>query len=479
MTGTRPAGIGAVPPPPARRSRFDAALLPIGAAVVVLAGAIIFLLVSPRDRPIREAETRDAALTRLDTLDTRLTAVERRPGIDGLPERIAAAETGLRDLAARPVNDAEARSGLDALRNATMEATRRIEERTAALDTRITEADRNATARTAEADRTATTRIAELERATTARAAEVARTAEERAAALEGRVTESDRRTEGRIAEAERRAESRIAAAEATLANRLTGAEQALAARVTAAEQAFAPRLQTLDAALNERVAAAGAQVNRRLDEAGAALDQRLSTQETQQRERIAAQERQLAQRIEDFQNRLAQAEAAERRLTRLAARGTIQSALEAGRPLGPALAGLGDDVPPALVRYRDAAPPTEAALRLNFDEAARAARAAAEPQGGTVGENALARLGGLVTVRRGDQVVVGDPVSGELERASRSLDAGDLAGAVARLERLPEPSRRAMAGWIGQARDLVEARSAVRDIGATPSSTTPAGNRG
>ncbi|MFC7736389.1 mitofilin family membrane protein [Roseomonas sp. GCM10028921] len=416
----------AAPPTPAGLNaptkRFEPAILPIAAAVVVLGGAVAYLVSSPRERQPAPGAVIQADAARRASVDSRLAALEARPNAAGLAERAAnaerrldAAEAAARELAARPVVDPEARSSvaglnaaLEAARSASAEGLRRLEERAAALD--------------------------------------------------------------ARLAEESRRAEARIAQAEATLANRLTGAEQALAARVTAAEQAFAPRLAALDAALNQRVEAAGQGLTQRIDAATRSLDERLSRAEAQGNERAQRQEQQLAERVRQFEQRLAQAEAAERRLGALAARGAIQTALESGRPLGQALSGLSGTPPVALIRYAQAAPPTESALRLSFEDAARAARLAAEPQGQSVTDTALSRLQGLVTVRRGDQVVVGDAVSGELERARRSLDAGDLAGAVERLEKLPEPSRNAMAGWIGQARDLVEARAAVRDLGSNAS---------
>ncbi|MFH5924768.1 mitofilin family membrane protein [Roseomonas xinghualingensis] len=419
-----------VPPPPASLNtpakRFEPAILPIAAGLVVLGGAVAFLLSSPRERQASPGTVQQATAERAAAVDSRLAALEARPSAEGLADRAAAAERRVealentsRELAAKPVVDPEARTGISNL-NGALEAAR-------------------------------------------AASAEGLRRLEERAAALEGRIQEESRR-----------AEARIAQAEATLANRLTGAEQALAARVTAAEQAFAPRLAALDAALNQRVEAAGQALNQRMDAAGRAMDERLSRAEQQMNERIGRQETALAERVQQFEQRLRQAEAAERRLGALAARGAIQTALDAGRPLGQALSGLSGTPPVALARYRDAAPPTEAALRLSFEEAARAARLAAEPQGQSVADSALARLEGLVTVRRGNQVVVGNAVAGELEQARRSLDAGDLSGAVERLEKLPEPSRQAMAGWIGQARDLVEARAALRDLGtAAPGAGT------
>ena len=97
---------------------------------------------------------------------------------------------------------------------------------------------------------------------------------------------------------------------------------------------------------------------------------------------------------------------------------------------------------------------------------AARAASdAAARPNGGEragVAESALARLGGLVTVRRGDQVVWGDASEAVIEKARRALEAGDLEQAVSHLETLPQEPRKAMQGWIDQAKALLAARAAL-----------------
>ena len=108
-------------------------------------------------------------------------------------------------------------------------------------------------------------------------------------------------------------------------------------------------------------------------------------------------------------------------------------------------------------MRFAEAAPPTEPALRLSFEEAARAARAASEASrdGQGVLDSAVTRLSGLVTVRRGQEVVWGDAAAAEIERARRALDAGDLDGALARLARLPAAAQEAMRPWAEQARAL------------------------
>ena len=115
--------------------------------------------------------------------------------------------------------------------------------------------------------------------------------------------------------------------------------------------------------------------------------------------------------------------------------------------------------------------------MRLSFEDAARAARAASDaamsaraPDGGRAGvvDSALARLGGLVTVRRGEEVVWGDAAEAELERARRALDAGDLEGSLGYIGKLPPAARTAMDGWTEQARALIAARNALRQIAAT-----------
>jgi hypothetical protein len=133
--------------------------------------------------------------------------------------------------------------------------------------------------------------------------------------------------------------------------------------------------------------------------------------------------------------------------------------ALAAGQRLG----NLGA-APPALARFANVDPPTEAALRLAFPDAAREALAASRPA--TEGKPALARLWAeaqeLVTIRQGDHVLVGDPAAGTLERARIALNAGDLAGAAAEIATLQGAAAKAMAEWLTQARALLEARAAL-----------------
>ena len=81
--------------------------------------------------------------------------------------------------------------------------------------------------------------------------------------------------------------------------------------------------------------------------------------------------------------------------------------------------------------------------------------------------DSAVSRLSGLVTVRRGDQVVWGDAAAAEIEGARRALEAGDIEAALARIERLPPAARTAMANWVARARALDAARAALATLAA------------
>lgn len=146
-------------------------------------------------------------------------------------------------------------------------------------------------------------------------------------------------------------------------------------------------------------------------------------------------------------------------RQSRLAQLQAAAGALAAGRPLG-AIAGA----PPALAQFAAKSAPTEAELRLSFDDAAAAARKAGQPYADTqpFASRVWDRLQSGLVVREGNRVIVGDAVSGVLETARRQLDAGDLPGAVTALDGLAGPAAQAMAPWRAQAQSLLDARAAL-----------------
>ena len=211
-------------------------------------------------------------------------------------------------------------------------------------------------------------------------------------------------------------------------------------------------RLDAADArlgALEQNTAATGANVEKELRNIPPNLNQRLDAADA----RFGVLEQNVA--------RTGASAAGAIRLARIVA---AEAALSAGRPLGE-LPGA----PAAVSRFATTAAPTEPALRLRFPEAARAALAASPP-GSTdkpLMQRMLARAEELVTVRQGDQVLLGNPAAGILARAQDALNAGDLSDAVAALSGLSGRAASAMAPWLADAKALLDARAGLADLAA------------
>jgi hypothetical protein len=230
-----------------------------------------------------------------------------------------------------------------------------------------------------------------------------------------------------------------------------------LAARMAALEQRLPADLSARITALEQK-SGGDRQVAGRLDALAAQVD----AANAQAKAGVA----ELGRRLDADEARLAAVEKAAGGLAALTERASAvariqaaQAALAAGQKLG-AIPGA----PPALARYADAAPPTEAGLRLAFPAAAKAAREVSRPDTG--GKPFLARVWGqaqaLVMVRQGDHVLVGDADAGVLARAQAALDAGDLTGAVAAVGSLQGKPADAMAAWLADAKALLAARAAL-----------------
>ena len=169
-----------------------------------------------------------------------------------------------------------------------------------------------------------------------------------------------------------------------------------------------------------------------------------------------------LAGRIATLEKASGSLDAVSDRLSRLA---RIQAAgieLAAGRPTGDI-----PDAPPALARFAHNAPPTEVQLRMLFAQSEQAAIAAQQPDDRALPfiSRVWERAQDLVTVRKGGDVMVGNPTSVTLGHAREALDAGDLKGAVSAVESLKGPPRQAMAAWLAEAKSLVDARAALADL--------------
>jgi hypothetical protein len=197
------------------------------------------------------------------------------------------------------------------------------------------------------------------------------------------------------------------------------------------------------------------------------ALDASVRTQEADaatRQQSLQQQATEAAGAADRAQQQAAAAAAAADRATKLLRLQSARNALAAGEPLGKL-----DAAPPALARFAETKPPTESDLRLTFPQAAEAALAASKPEtsGKSFGERLWQRAQGLVTIREGDRVLVGDPVAGALADARNKLDAGDLGGAVAAVSGLTGPAAQAMAPWLENAKALLEARQALDSMAA------------
>jgi hypothetical protein len=151
------------------------------------------------------------------------------------------------------------------------------------------------------------------------------------------------------------------------------------------------------------------------------------------------------------------------KRLNRIAKLQEVSFALASGRPVGDL-----PDAPEALARYAHAAPPTELQLRLGFlraEQAALAVKPPPEEGDAPFIDRVLDRARGLITIRRGEDVVVGSPSATALGRAQAALEAGDLASAVDAVELLKGKPAETMADWLADAKALLGARSALADM--------------
>ncbi len=138
--------------------------------------------------------------------------------------------------------------------------------------------------------------------------------------------------------------------------------------------------------------------------------------------------------------------------------------ALANGRPIG-ALPGA----PPALARFTDKPPPTEAQLRLSFAQVQRAALAASkvDTTERPFIERALGKAEELMTIRRGSDVVVGNSTAAALGQADAAVQAGDFPAALKAMDQLDPSAQKAAADWVAQVKSMLDARAALADMAA------------
>jgi uroporphyrinogen-III synthase len=237
------------------------------------------------------------------------------------------------------------------------------------------------------------------------------------------------------------------------------GGDPAAAARVTEALKDLADKF----AALEARVAALAAGDPTKTAGEARALAQKLEGELAALRQAVQAQGERLAALAAEARRAAAESDA-----PLVVAVGQLRAEAERGRPFRAAL-----DAVSALTRERAAFKPPLAALaphaekgaktlptlRREFDRLGvsvqRAAERAAE---GDWIDRAWARLVSLVSVRRTGEAAKGDGPGAIVSRAEAALARGDLAAALAALEKLPPAGRAAAAAWMDEAR----ARAAV-----------------
>jgi hypothetical protein len=152
-----------------------------------------------------------------------------------------------------------------------------------------------------------------------------------------------------------------------------------------------------------------------------------------------------------------------------------IREAIDLGRPFAAeyqallALAGDRRELAAAaapLVGPADSGVASRAVLAERLRQVAPQIAAAAAPVSPGWSEQIVARLRGLVTIRR----VAGDgqsPAEAAVGDAQHDLAAGDLAGAVAVLDRLDGAHRAAAEPWLKMAKDRLAVESALRQAQA------------
>jgi hypothetical protein len=118
-----------------------------------------------------------------------------------------------------------------------------------------------------------------------------------------------------------------------------------------------------------------------------------------------------------------------------------------------------------ALSRYAPSGIPSLATLHNAFDSAALAAlKESALPEDASWWQRTLARIQALVVIRRTDGAAASAKES-LLQEVDAALAAGRLPAAIALLEALPEPERRAFDAWLAEAHSRVDALAAYRAL--------------
>jgi uroporphyrinogen-III synthase len=204
---------------------------------------------------------------------------------------------------------------------------------------------------------------------------------------------------------------------------------------------------------------------------------------------RIEATVKSLEGKIAALEARAAAAGAGERAAALVVALGQLREAIESGQAYAPSLdavAALGAGeakIAEAVAALRPAAGtgiPSRRELAGRFDPVARdLARVALAPEGAGWTDRALQRLTRLVTVRRVGADVAGDVPDAVAARAEARLAAGDVAGAVAEVDRLTGPAAAAAQAWLAAAKARLAAERTLDELSRHALARFAAGREG
>lgn len=202
------------------------------------------------------------------------------------------------------------------------------------------------------------------------------------------------------------------------------------------------------------------ADLSQKVEQALAAQSARLDALQGQQKDAATG----LANRVDALEKGAGKVAGTADRAALLTRVQAAEVALLAGQKLGPI-----PGAPPALQRFANTAPPTDAALREEFPEVADHARGVSQPDLAKKSflQRSWAKLQQSVTVRQGDDVLVGDPAAGVLADAQAKVQSDDLQGAVMVLQKLHGAAAEAVAPWVDQASALLAARAALATMAA------------
>ena len=165
-----------------------------------------------------------------------------------------------------------------------------------------------------------------------------------------------------------------------------------------------------------------------------------------------------------------AEAQRAEQSAIAVSSVSAIAAALEDGSSYTDALAEaqsvLDVEIPAVIAENAETGVASIGTLQENFPDAARAAINSAVRA--DTGEGAMDRLTAFIRVQSGARSLApreGDDPDAVLSRAEAALRSGDVAGAVAEVDGLPEAGQAAMADWRSAAATRVEALAAAADL--------------